>query len=546
MKFLPRILLLCLSCASPLFASVTVTAPTNGENVTTSVHYVASSTATTCAKGVASMGVYVDNVRVYLEDGVASINTTLTLAPGVHHTAVQEWDNCGASTLTNVNITVAGAPNGVTVASPANGSTVSSPATYIATATAPSCAKGVASMGVYVDNKLSYIVNAATLNAPISLTNGPHDTVVQEWDYCGNSTTQTINVTVKAAAQSCPEVPVVAAAPEPFPATPPIPAPNPGSTANGSVCVSSPASGASVTSPMSLTANVNLLKNPIAYMRVYIDGTADYFTFYNQFTALLWMPVGNHTIEVIATDTAGNNVSQTFPVTVTAVNSGAISSIQNMAPWEPCSALYAPGTSRAGQICAAGNGNATANQLQDVASPSLSGSSSKFSISGATGYSNELWTENLGGGDNPTHFVYDLYYMIDSPAAAQALEFDVNQTINDTRWVFGSECNFNGNYPNVGEWDVWSGTDGWEKTTAPCPTLTANTWNHLVWTLERVGAQVHYVSLQVNNTVYPLNLYYPDQPNWSMGQINVAFQMDGNYNQTPYNVWLDKVNLTVY
>jgi hypothetical protein len=31
-----------------------------------------------------------------------------------------------------------------------------------------------------------------------------------------------------------------------------------------------------------------------------------------------------------------------------------------------------------------------------------------------------------------------------------------------------------------------------------------------------------------------------------MGQINAAFQMDGNANQTPYNVWLDKVNLTVY
>lgn len=30
-----------------------------------------------------------------------------------------------------------------------------------------------------------------------------------------------------------------------------------------------------------------------------------------------------------------------------------------------------------------------------------------------------------------------------------------------------------------------------------------------------------------------------------MGQIDVAFQMDGNSEQTSYNVWLDKVNLTV-
>lgn len=350
-----------------------------------------------------------------------------------------------------------------------------------------------------------------------------------------------------ASSQSCPTVKLAEAAPQPFPTAPPLPPPTPGSSAFGSVCVSTPADDANVTSPMSMTAVASLAQAPIEYMRVYIDGVADYFTFYNQFTALFWMPAGVHNIEVLATDANGNNVSTSFSVNVTGAGSPTVSGIQNIPNWEPCSALYAPGTPRAGQICAAGIGNAVSTMTEGVSNPSLSGSSAHFTFGGPTGYSNELYTMSLGGGDSPTHFVYDFYIMVDNPGAVQALEFDVNQTINDTRWTWGTECNFNGNYPNVGEWDVWNGAPdtGWQKTSAPCPTFPANQWNHIVWTFERVGQQVHYISLQVNSNTYPLDLYYAAQQDWSMGQINVAFQMDGNVNQTPYNAWLDKVNLTV-
>ncbi|HLH06032.1 MAG TPA: hypothetical protein VKW78_02210 [Terriglobales bacterium] len=293
-----------------------------------------------------------------------------------------------------------------------------------------------------------------------------------------------------------------------------------------------------------MTAVANL-DNPIQYMRAYIDGSADYFTFYNQFTGLFWMPTGTHNLEVIATDSKGNEASTSVSVNVTGVASQTVTNIQNIPNWEPCSALYGPTTPRAGQICAAGLGNASSTMTEGVSNPSLSGSSAHFTLAGSTPYSNELYTQNLGGGDTPTHFVYDLYFMIDKPNAPQALEFDVNQTINDTRWVFGTECNFKTGKA-VGEWDVWDGVKGWQPTSAPCAVFPANQWIHLVWTFERAGNQVHYVSLQVDNNTYPLDLYYSNQPNWSMGQINVAFQMDGDANQTPYNVWLDKVNLTVY
>ena len=57
----------------------------------------------------------------------------------------------------------------VTVTSPKGGATVTSPVSYVATASTTTCAKGVASMGIYVNNKLTYVVNAATMNTTLSL-----------------------------------------------------------------------------------------------------------------------------------------------------------------------------------------------------------------------------------------------------------------------------------------------------------------------------------------------------------------------------------------
>src|SRR5712672_3702246 len=133
------------------FATVTVSSPANGGTVGSPVHYAATS-STTCAKGVASMGVYVDNQLVYVVNG-KSLATDLSIAPGSHNTVVEEWDYCGGATFTKVPITVS-SQNGVWVTSPVAGG-MNSPVSYVATSTT-SCSKGIASMGIYVKNKLNY------------------------------------------------------------------------------------------------------------------------------------------------------------------------------------------------------------------------------------------------------------------------------------------------------------------------------------------------------------------------------------------------------
>lgn len=193
MKLCSYAILMFLMFTAPAFATVVVSKPSNGETVGSPVQFVATA-STYCSRGVASMGVYVNNDLKYVGNG-SSLNTTLSFGPGSYNTVIEEWDYCGGATYTPEAITVT-SQAGVFVTSPAPNSTVSSPANYVATATTSTCAKGVASMGVYVNNQLVHVEQGANLNTQVTLGGGAQHTVVQEWDYCGGSLYTTINVNV--------------------------------------------------------------------------------------------------------------------------------------------------------------------------------------------------------------------------------------------------------------------------------------------------------------------------------------------------------------
>jgi hypothetical protein len=250
----------------------------------------------------------------------------------------------------------------------------------------------------------------------------------------------------------------------------------------------------------------------------------------------------------MAEDKQGYISATPLHVTVSSQSKTTISAIQSLPGWQSCSATFPSGSGRDGQICAAGFGNAKFSITQNVSSPAMDGNSAQFSIApsppGCTGYCNVLNFNPIAGGNNVSHFVYDLYFYIDKPSVAQALEFDLNQTFGGQRWTWGSECNFNAD----GKWDIWNDAPntGWIPTSIPCKPFAANTWIHLVWTVERVGNQVHYISLQVGDQTYNVDTYYPNQQDWTLEEIDTAFQMDLDEKGDPYNVWLDKVNLTAY
>jgi hypothetical protein len=45
---------------------------------------------------------------------------------------------------------------------------------------------------------------------------------------------------------------------------------------------------------------------------------------------------------------------------------------------------------------------------------------------------------------------------------------------------------------------------------------------------------------------YAIDTYYTAEPKRYAEEIDIAFQIDGNYKQQPYSVWLDEMTLNAY
>src|ERR1700728_2056692 len=314
---------------------------------------------------------------------------------------------------------------------------------------------------------------------------------------------------------------------------PPAQEPPPSALCGFPLSISSPSHGASVNSPVPIMATATP-PDPIYTVRLYVDGLAVLYTPKRNINQLIWMPNGQHTVEIVAEDTAGYIATASMQVNVTGQQPGAMN-IQNSPQWVSCSAVLASGAT-----CAAGLGVASSSLSRDQSSPSLDGSAAQFSLAGQQPYSNELYWTPIGGGNSVSHFSYDLWFYVNNGDAPQSLVFDVNQAFGGTRWTWGTQCDFDQTH----EWDIWDPlNEVWRPTSVPCNHFPSNTWVHLIWTLERVGNQVHYISVNVADQDYTVDTYYTAQPNWYQEEIDIAFQMDGNYEQQPYSVWLDEVNL---
>ncbi|HEV2987010.1 MAG TPA: Ig-like domain-containing protein [Candidatus Angelobacter sp.] len=410
---------------------------------------------------------------------------------------------------------------GVTVSSPAPGATTGSPVQFVASA---SSGRPITAMRIYVDDQSVFTVHSNNLNTSVPMGDGAHRVVVQAWDSSGAVFKFPETITVNSST------------------APPPPPPPPPPSGSG-VSVTQPADGSTVSAPMHVVASASA-GNPITAMRIYLDN-ADMFTVNsNQLDTAVSASSGNHLLVVQAWDSTGVVYKQALNVNVGSggsgggpgpVPSGAIvqSNIQQMAGWANCT------------VCAGAGGNgpsAAFGTQQGVSSPSLSGASMQFSIGGSTPYSDALWWKQLGGNNGITHFQYDVDFYLTNPGAAQALEFDVNQSNGVYKFIFGTQCDIRG----AGAWDVWdTAGHAWVNTGIPCSAPSAYQWHHLTWELFRDDSQTHFVALTLDGVKHYVNMAFWVQPS-SVSEINVAFQMDGDYAQHAYDVWLDNVTLSYW
>ena len=89
----------------------------------------------------------------------------------------------------------------LTVSSPQDGWSVNSPIYFAATATSPTCAKGVAAIRIYAAPHVAvFSIDAAEFETFVNLKPGTYEAVVQAWDNCGEVTKVVRKVTVMSAA----------------------------------------------------------------------------------------------------------------------------------------------------------------------------------------------------------------------------------------------------------------------------------------------------------------------------------------------------------
>jgi hypothetical protein len=425
------VLLLAVCSGTIASASVSVSAPANGSTVSPTVQFVATA-STSCSKGISAMGIYTaPNQLVYTVEG-AKLNTLLTLNPGVYHTVVEEWDNCGGASVTPVTITV-GSGGSVSVAAPKTNSPVSPTVQYVASASS-SCAKGVSAMGIYTaPGQLAYTTPGAQLSTLLTLNPGVYDTVVQEWDNCGGSAVAPVTITVGG-----------------------------GST------------------------------------------------------------------------------------------SGVFTNLHQQPGWTGYGLL--PPAYNICTSCSPSGPQVSWAMSQNISSPSLSGNASLMQIGGDTVYSDVLWNNHLIGDFSSQglpdynhtivpslhNFTYDVYFYVEDPSVSQAVEFDINQFVGGYSYIWGHECRIAGG----NEWDIWDNPgQTWHPTGIACNPL-ANSWNHLVLQVQRTSDnQLLFQSITLNGVTSTLN-YYENPTTTTWYGVTVNYQQDGNYKQTPYSVWLDKLNFT--
>jgi hypothetical protein len=355
-------------------------------------------------------------------------------------------------------------------------------------------------MAVYVDGQRAALILGGNMNIAIPIANGSHWIVVQAWDTSDAVFKVTETITVNSTT---------------------------------GVTVTSPTGGSTVASPIPVVAAAHA-PNPITAMRIYLDGNSVFTTNSSQLNTTIPASNGSHSLVVQAWDSTNTVYKQTLTVNVesSGVSSGGtvFSGIQKMTGWQSCTTCAGAG----------GNGPAAAFWTQQfVQSPSLSGASMEFWLGGSTPYSDAIWWKQLGANNGATHFQYDLDFFLTNPQYAEALEFDVNQSIGNMKFIFGTQCNIK----SGGTWDVWdTAGNAWRSTGIACPVPSANQWHHLTWEFYRDSSVTYFVAVTLDGVRHNVNYSFFAKP-WSANEINVAFQMDGDYAQHAYSAWLDNVTL---
>ena len=188
---------------------------------------------------------------------------------------------------------------------------------------------------------------------------------------------------------------------------------------------------------------------------------------------------------------------------------------------------------------------------ENVETPSIDGKSLRCSITGGDAYSNVHCYRNLLSEPDAEGFTLALSFWFSptttfnnqgAPSIVQALEVTMNKWHQSKRYEFALQ------WQNVGDggpqWCYW---DPHQPEPWVCPGITdeleGEQWHNLKLEGEIVNGLVHYLTFCIDQQCYGLDITVspasvPGEPD----RLAVAFQLDGNYAEDAYDVFVDKVS----
>jgi hypothetical protein len=264
---------------------------------------------------------------------------------------------------------------------------------------------------------------------------------------------------------------------------------------------------------------------------------------------------GSFSFAILVSDSKGISKQQALQITVASApaktQGNTFSNLQQSAGWQSYG-LTPPSYATCSPSSCDG---IVYSMTQGINSPSMSGDATQFNLAGTTLYADALFNNHLIGDFSsqgmpdanhtlvPTYhnFTYDVYFYGTNLALSQALEFDINQFFDNLGFIWGHECRIAGG----NEWDIWDNINQhWVPTGIACYP-NSNSWNHLTIQVQRTSDnQLLFQSITLNGVTGTVNQYYNPGSTAGWYGITINYQMDGNYQQSPYAVYLDDLTFT--
>jgi hypothetical protein len=344
------------------------------------------------------------------------------------------------------------------------------------------------------------------------------------------------------------------------------------------VSVSSPSSSGTYSTPTRFTATASSSQGQITGYAVYSDNLVVYE---NDNTTTLdgWaiLPLTSsggsqsHDVFVRAWDSASNcNDSSHLTITSSGTQiptalSGS-TSFNNVDDDQSGDGGVTAGWGDCGtRTCAGGQNDATVS-FSFNQSPSRDSGSIRLDTSGGP-WADGLFFYNTGAHNSMTNFVWDFYFQLSSSTTndAAAIEFDLFQSINGTRWMFGTQCNY-----STGNWQAWNdvsqqwvdaipntATDGSPSGTAiSCSKFSTGTWHHAQFFFQRghfgtsqmePNMRILYGNVTIDGVTTQWNITAPSKSTTWSDSMGIQQQLDINSaSSVTISEWADLDNIVAW